>query len=215
MRTHILTGALALSLLASGAAWAQQDDHHNHGGGDQHGGQGGGGGGGQHHDEGHGGPPGGGGHPNNAPGGGPTHMDRRETGSTGAGAHVERGPAVSEQFRSSQHRGPNGGPSGNAGPSGARQHYSASRFPHTINPGNRYHWHGGWNNQPGYSSRHWGYGSVLPRGWWGRQYYISDYYDYGLGIAPFGYAWVRVGPDALLVNVITGRVVQVAYGLFY
>jgi Ni/Co efflux regulator RcnB len=31
---------------------------------------------------------------------------------------------------------------------------------------------------------------------------------------PLGYAWVRVGPDALLVNLTNGTVVEAVYGLF-
>jgi Ni/Co efflux regulator RcnB len=30
-----------------------------------------------------------------------------------------------------------------------------------------------------------------------------------------GFQWVRYGPDLLLVNVTTGQVVDVAYGVFY
>jgi Ni/Co efflux regulator RcnB len=32
---------------------------------------------------------------------------------------------------------------------------------------------------------------------------------------PPGFQWVRYGPDLLLVNVVTGQVADVAYGVFY
>jgi Ni/Co efflux regulator RcnB len=44
------------------------------------------------------------------------------------------------------------------------------------------------------------------------------YFDYGfLGVPPppFGTRWVRYGPDALLVNVRSGRIVDVVYDAFY
>jgi hypothetical protein len=37
----------------------------------------------------------------------------------------------------------------------------------------------------------------------------------GGGIPPYGYEWVCYGDDALLVNVYTGEILQVVYGLFY
>lgn len=67
----------------------------------------------------------------------------------------------------------------------------------------------------GYYSRNWGYGDILPRGWWGPSYYISDWWQYDLPIPPLGYEWVRVGEDAYLIDTYTGRVVQVAYDIFW
>jgi len=37
----------------------------------------------------------------------------------------------------------------------------------------------------------------------------------GLGPPPHGFVWVRYGPDLLLVNRRTGRIVDVIYGAFY
>jgi Ni/Co efflux regulator RcnB len=75
----------------------------------------------------------------------------------------------------------------------------------------------GWTYRPpaGFYARSWGYGDVLPRGWWGTDYRIMDWWAYGLPIPPVGYDWVRVGDDALLVDMFSGRVVQVAYNLFW
>ena len=46
-------------------------------------------------------------------------------------------------------------------------------------------------------------------------YYFLDYDAYDLPPPPYGYRWVRYGPDALLVNVYTGEVEDVVYGIFY
>jgi Ni/Co efflux regulator RcnB len=37
----------------------------------------------------------------------------------------------------------------------------------------------------------------------------------GLGAPPYGYRWIRYGPDMLLVEVRSRRVVDVVYGAFY
>ncbi len=44
---------------------------------------------------------------------------------------------------------------------------------------------------------------------------MTDYWDYDLPVPPFGYQWVRVGPDVLLINIATGFVAETIYGLFY
>jgi Ni/Co efflux regulator RcnB len=56
---------------------------------------------------------------------------------------------------------------------------------------------------------------VLPTIFWRRNYWISDYWMFGLMNPPYGYVWVRYGEDALLVNVQTGRILQVVYSVFY
>lgn len=55
----------------------------------------------------------------------------------------------------------------------------------------------------------------MPRSWWAPDYQLNDWWAYGLPIPPIGYEWVRVGDDALLIDIYTGRVVQVAYDIFY
>lgn len=67
----------------------------------------------------------------------------------------------------------------------------------------------------GFYVRHWGFGDIVPRSWWGPDYRLNDWWSYGLPIPPIGYEWVRVGDDALLVDIYSGRVVQVAYDIFY
>ena len=104
---------------------------------------------------------------------------------------------------------------------GAAQHggdhhrYSEQAFPREIHAQQRYQYRGQWNQPNGYYYRHWGYGERLPYGWFTRSFWITDFGFYGLPAAPYDYAWVREGPDALLVNVYTGQVVEVEYDVFY
>ena len=50
---------------------------------------------------------------------------------------------------------------------------------------------------------------------YGSRYYISDYGLYGLRPPGRHVRWIRYGDDLLLVNVRTGRVVQVLPGRYY
>lgn len=45
-------------------------------------------------------------------------------------------------------------------------------------------------------------------------YYFDDYYQMGLEGPPFGYRWVRYGPDLLLVQIGTGNIADVIYNAF-
>jgi Ni/Co efflux regulator RcnB len=68
--------------------------------------------------------------------------------------------------------------------------------------------------------RNWSYRRVpvgyhLRSAYYGPRYRISDYRYYGLRAPGRNLMWVRYGPDLLLVNVRTGRVVQVLPGRFY
>ncbi|MDB5449159.1 MAG: hypothetical protein JWQ52_287, partial [Phenylobacterium sp.] len=75
---------------------------------------------------------------------------------------------------------------------------------------------GGFYQAPyGFYARSWGYGDILPRGWYGDQYRLTDWWNYGLPEPPPGYAWVRVGADVLLIDEYSGQVVQVVRNLFW
>lgn len=67
----------------------------------------------------------------------------------------------------------------------------------------------------GFYIRSWSYGDLLPRSWWSTQYRLNDWWSYGLPIPPIGYEYVRVGDDVLLVDMFSGRVVQVIYDVFW
>jgi len=97
------------------------------------------------------------------------------------------------------------------------------RYHRNFNPGHwhgniyaprRYHW-GPYRYPHGWYYRRWVYGAILPSIFWGRDYWINSYWDYGLMDPPYGYVWVRYGDDAILVNVATGVVLRVVYGIFY
>ena len=68
---------------------------------------------------------------------------------------------------------------------------------------------------PGWAYRRWVVGAVLPALFLAPAYYYADWAAVGLSPPPPGYEWVQYGPDLLLVNVATGQVVDVAYGVFY
>lgn len=88
---------------------------------------------------------------------------------------------------------------------GAYQHnFEAARSFH-IGP---YHRPGGW------APHHWAYGQVLPRAYWAAPYLLADYWLFALEVPPAGYEWVRDDTDALLVNINTGEILQVEYGVF-
>lgn len=92
--------------------------------------------------------------------------------------------------------------------------FDARDYHHNYQAQQRFRWH---RYQPprGWYERRWYYGDRLPALFWGRNYWIEDFWMFGLVIPPYGYEWVRYGDDALLVNVYTGEILQVVYGLFY
>ena len=94
---------------------------------------------------------------------------------------------------------------------------------HKPRPG-QWYWRGHWVNRihgpiyaypPGWTYRYWTIGDVLPALFLSSTYYYDDVGPLGLEVPPPGYRWVRYGSDLLLVNLRTGSVEQVAYGVFY
>ncbi|WP_417595956.1 RcnB family protein [Parasphingorhabdus sp.] len=67
----------------------------------------------------------------------------------------------------------------------------------------------------GWYSHQWIYGDILPTLFWTRSYWITDFWLFGLPIPPRGYVWVRYGEDALLVQISSGVILQVIYGVYY
>lgn len=81
-------------------------------------------------------------------------------------------------------------------------------------------WHETYRAPPFYYPRGWGYhrwavGEYLPPFFFGSEYFLASYYTYGLPPPPWGCRWVRFGPDALLIDLRTGAVLETAYGVFY
>jgi Ni/Co efflux regulator RcnB len=73
----------------------------------------------------------------------------------------------------------------------------------------------GFQYPQGYRYRRWSIGLLLPSLFLSSRYYYDDYAGLGVGAPPYGYRWVRYGPDLLLVRIKTRRVVDVIYGAFY
>jgi Ni/Co efflux regulator RcnB len=99
-----------------------------------------------------------------------------------------------------------------------------ARPPYGRRPPHRFLSGGGWRHSirgpgfrypPGFSYRVWTTGAILPSVFLTSAYFYDDYAPLGLAPPPAGYRWVRYGPDLLLVNVYTGRVADVADGVFY
>jgi Ni/Co efflux regulator RcnB len=67
----------------------------------------------------------------------------------------------------------------------------------------------------GWYAHRWTFGEILPALFWARDYWLTDYYDFGLMPPPPGTVWVRYGQDALLIDEYSGEVIQVEYGVFY
>jgi Ni/Co efflux regulator RcnB len=73
---------------------------------------------------------------------------------------------------------------------------------------------GPYHRPPGWVAHRWAYGQILPRAYWAPQFIIGDYWLFALEVPPAGYEWVRDDDDALLVNIQTGEILQVEYGVF-
>lgn len=56
--------------------------------------------------------------------------------------------------------------------------------------------------------------TVLPEFYRTPERYIVDYQLFGLEVPPVGCEWVRYGPDALLVNIKDGLILQTVQDLF-
>jgi len=67
---------------------------------------------------------------------------------------------------------------------------------------------------PGWHYRRWTIGARLPPLLFAPAYFYPGWAALGLEPPPPGYAWVRYGPDLLEVNLVTGEVEDVVYGVF-
>ena len=77
-------------------------------------------------------------------------------------------------------------------------------------------WRGGaWSWPAGYGYQRWAVGGILPGLFLAQTYYFADYAQLGFEAPPWGYQWVRYGPDLLLVNIATGQIADAEYGVFY
>ncbi|THD79931.1 MAG: hypothetical protein E7812_08630 [Phenylobacterium sp.] len=99
-------------------------------------------------------------------------------------------------------------------PPGQHPKWTPGRYPHAYESHHRFR---GWiyHRPPHVFVRAWAYGDILPSAWFTPDYLIEDWWDFDLPAPPYGYDWVRVDNDALLVDAYTGRVVQVVRDLFW
>ena len=67
----------------------------------------------------------------------------------------------------------------------------------------------------GYGYNRLSIGGLLDEIFWGRNYWISDPWQYRLPAAPYGTQWVRYYNDVVLVDVYTGEVLDVIYDFFW
>jgi Ni/Co efflux regulator RcnB len=99
---------------------------------------------------------------------------------------------------------------------GFRGHTDWSRYHRSFNAPRRFHFRGGvYHRPPGFRYRRWSFGDFLPSLYWGSSYWINDFYYYDLMPPPAGTVWVRYGDDAVLIDRVTGEVIQVEYGIFF
>ncbi len=73
---------------------------------------------------------------------------------------------------------------------------------------------GNWRWPRGYGYQRWWIGGILPALFLSQAYWFDDYASLGFGPPPYGCEWVRYGPDLLLVNIDSGQIIDVEYGVF-
>jgi hypothetical protein len=95
-----------------------------------------------------------------------------------------------------------------------RRNFNRRAWQRNFRAHRRFHWRP-YRRPTGWYSRHWEYGMTLPFLFWTENYWINGYGQFGLEDPPYGYVWTRVGDDALLVDVETGYILRVVYGVFY
>ena len=67
----------------------------------------------------------------------------------------------------------------------------------------------------GYAYRPWARGQYLPRAYFASPYYIDNWSYYRLAPPPYGYRYVRVGNDIVLVANANGLIANVIAGVFF
>lgn len=85
--------------------------------------------------------------------------------------------------------------------------YNGRRSSYFFAPG-----YGYYRPDPRYYNHRWARGSYLPRSY--RNYYVQDPYFYDLRPAPYGYRWVYVDNDLVLVSVATGLILDVLLDVY-
>jgi Ni/Co efflux regulator RcnB len=92
-------------------------------------------------------------------------------------------------------------------------HFDPGTYRHNFQAARSFHI-GVYNRPVGWVPHRWVYGEILPRAYWGPSFILADYWLFALEVPPPGYEWVRDDTDAILVNIATGEILQVEYGVF-
>jgi len=104
---------------------------------------------------------------------------------------------------------------GNSGFGGQRHDFSSFRdFHRSFNAPRRFH-APDYRRPNGWYGHRWSFGEFLPSLFWAPNYWLNDYYRYGLPQPPYGTVWVRDGYDALLIDRNSGEIITVEYDVFY
>jgi Ni/Co efflux regulator RcnB len=85
--------------------------------------------------------------------------------------------------------------------------YQGRRYGYWFTPG-----YGYYRVDPRWYGLSWQVGGYVP--WAFRGYYVQDIYDYGLPPAPYGYAYVYLDNNIVLMSLATGQIVQVFPNLY-
>ena len=115
------------------------------------------------------------------------------------------------------YRGPQDYRSGSRPPSNVlrhRQNRDFQRYHHEYRAERRYHVDH-YSRPHGWYPYQWVLGGILPHLFWSQNYWIIDYWLYGLPIPPYDCVWVRYENDALLIDRRSGEVIEVIYDIFY
>jgi Ni/Co efflux regulator RcnB len=131
------------------------------------------------------------------------HEEHAQHGGGRPEAHGEAHPGPHGYERPGEPHGWNGRPA----------QFDRGTYQHNFQAARTYHI-GLYRRPHGWVAHRWGFGQILPRAYWAAPYIIADYWLFGLEVAPAGYEWVRDDTDAILVNVSTGEILQVEYGVF-
>ena len=95
-----------------------------------------------------------------------------------------------------------------------RNNRDLARWRGAVRAQHRYRWNT-WHRPRGWNYRRWYVGGYMPRTWYARDYWITNYLALSLLAPPPDYEWIRQGPDAVLVDINTGAVLRVEYDVFY
>ena len=145
--------------------------------------------------------------------------NRSNAGSSWTGGASDRDRHRDRDVRDRDHRGDNqfGGGTFDRRPDNWNRrptHFNRLDYNRNVFSHRRFHWKP-YVRPHGWYSHRWVFGERLPFFFWTHDYWLTDWWMFGLPIPPFGCEWVRVGDDAILIDTRTGEILQVVYGVFW